>query len=577
MTKDDVFNFIKKHREGFGIAAILFVCYFLYFFSMGHYPLIDVDETRYVSMAREMFHTKDFLTLHLNSDFFFEKPPLYFWIESVFFMLFRHVSEVSARIPVALTATYGVFLVYFLGRKISSKKYGMISALILASCFEYIVLARVAILDMLLAVCIATSAFAGIYTLFCSENYKKYFWWFAYIFAGFGLLAKGVPGLAIPVITVFAAYVIAKRTDEMFKPLYFIPGLIFFFIISIPWHMVMLHQYGHYFFHEYVYKHHVERFVNSNELGRKEPFWYFFGVFFLGFMPWIFSFISQIVVYLKKYVKNTFDYFSKFNDLQRLEQFILLNAVYFIVVFLFFSMASTKLPTYILPAMFPASLILGKFWFDFICKDENERAINISTLVLNFAFLGAAAALIVIPHFLEAQDKSGLEAMQIPGLILIFAFVIVNSFAIFKDKKLVQFISIVSFMMLLSCFAARLIFPYVVSFGQDELIDYAKIAKSKNTRLSAIGFGSRYSLLYYRGDNVEFWGDINPEETDLCKDSYVVVKNNRADKFKKYYDYQVVKEGKKYSLYSHPVKKESTIDKKHKRHHKKRVRRHKRV
>ena len=273
MNKASLLKFFKRHKDLIAIFVILFVCYFLYFFSMGAYPLIDVDETRYVAMSRDLFHANDLLTLYLNGDFFFEKPPLYFWLEVLSFSIFGKITEATARIPVSLCAVFGVGITYFLGSKISSKKYGLICALILASCFEYVVLARVAILDMLLSVCIAASAFSGIYTLFCSQRFKKYFWWLAYIWAGFAVMAKGVPGLAIPALTIFISYIIAGRFKEMFKPLYIIPGLVLFFIVTLPWHIIMLQKYGYVFFREYIYKHHFERFANSHELGRKQPFY----------------------------------------------------------------------------------------------------------------------------------------------------------------------------------------------------------------------------------------------------------------------------------------------------------------
>lgn len=58
-----------------------FICFYGFFYWLGTYPLLEVDETRYIDMAREMFKTKDFLTLYLNGDYFFEKPPMFFWIE----------------------------------------------------------------------------------------------------------------------------------------------------------------------------------------------------------------------------------------------------------------------------------------------------------------------------------------------------------------------------------------------------------------------------------------------------------------------------------------------------------------
>ena len=64
---ENTINFIKKHGDLFTFLGLLLLCYFIFFFNIGNYALMDVDETRYVSMARDMFHSKDFLTLYLKS------------------------------------------------------------------------------------------------------------------------------------------------------------------------------------------------------------------------------------------------------------------------------------------------------------------------------------------------------------------------------------------------------------------------------------------------------------------------------------------------------------------------------
>ena len=105
-------------------SFLFIVCLFVYFFNLGNYPLMDVDETRYVSMAKDMFSTRDFLTLYLNNEYFFEKPPLYFWGECLSFAVFGKITEATARFPVALYGTLCCFLTYILGSKIVSKSYG---------------------------------------------------------------------------------------------------------------------------------------------------------------------------------------------------------------------------------------------------------------------------------------------------------------------------------------------------------------------------------------------------------------------------------------------------------------------
>ena len=64
-----------------------------------------------------------------------------------------------------------------------SSKYGFISALILATSVEFIILARYAILDIVVSSLIGISVMCGFLTQFVEEKNKKYFWWLFYIFS----------------------------------------------------------------------------------------------------------------------------------------------------------------------------------------------------------------------------------------------------------------------------------------------------------------------------------------------------------------------------------------------------------
>ena len=63
MNINSAFDYIKKHSDFFCVLGLCILCYFIFFHNIGNYALMDVDETRYVSMSRDMFHSKDFLTL----------------------------------------------------------------------------------------------------------------------------------------------------------------------------------------------------------------------------------------------------------------------------------------------------------------------------------------------------------------------------------------------------------------------------------------------------------------------------------------------------------------------------------
>ena len=76
-----------KHKQLFTILGLLVFCYVMFFAFMGSYPLIDVDETRYVRIAQEMLISNNFLTPVINGEIFLEKPPLFFWLEDLSFII----------------------------------------------------------------------------------------------------------------------------------------------------------------------------------------------------------------------------------------------------------------------------------------------------------------------------------------------------------------------------------------------------------------------------------------------------------------------------------------------------------
>jgi len=160
---------INKKAEVLTFLGLSILFYFIFFHNTWAYPLMDADETRYVSMARDMFYSKDYLTLCLNGEYFFEKPPLFFWLECFSFHIFGFINEFSARFPVALLGTISCYLVYFMCKKIISRSYGIISSIILATSIEYSMLSKLAILDIVVSACITFSLCFGIATLFCRE------------------------------------------------------------------------------------------------------------------------------------------------------------------------------------------------------------------------------------------------------------------------------------------------------------------------------------------------------------------------------------------------------------------------
>lgn len=549
------FDFIKKHGDLFTFLGLLIVCYFIFFFNIGNYPLMDVDETRYVSMARDMFHCKDFLTLYLNGEFFFEKPPLYFWGECLSFAIFGKVTEFTARFPVALYGTLSTLLLYFTGKKIVSRRFGVISALILATTLEFVILAKFAILDIVVTTCVGFSVMFGFLTQFVQDKNKKYMWWLFYIFSGLAVMAKGIPGFVVPFAVMFFVTIANKTFKQVFKPQYILPGFLLFFLIVLPWHLIMFKIHDPLFFHEYIIKHHIERFLNSNEINREQPFYFYILTVLWGLVPWIFSAIAVGITKLKS--------IKKFNvtELSNPQKYLLFNAIAFVVTMLFFSSSSTKLITYILPVYFFTACILGFVWEDYMFNKKYEKPINITVYILGGICILAGILTCFAKFVLLAQTYSDLLTIKWFCIILVLAFGISSILCAVKKHPKGVFACYVLFILITSAFGTKLFYNMDYKFGQNDLMRFAKYAHENGKKVAVINDERKYSVVYYYGiptdmdsRNVLFITLNDKEEMKQLghilddKNIVAIIRKKQYQEIDKTLDFDVILEGRKHLL-----------------------------
>ena len=539
-------EFIIKHSEFFTILGLCILFYFIFFHNIWSYALMDVDESRYVSMSKDMFNSKDFMTLYLNKEFFFEKPPLYFWSECLSFALWGKITEATARFPVALYGMLSCFMIYFVGRKVISRAFGIISSLILATSLEFLILAKFAILDIVLASCVTFSLGFGMLTYYVKEQNKKYMWWLFYIFSALAVLAKGIPGFVIPFGSMFFISIYSKNFKEIFKPQYFIIGFILFFGITLPWHIAMLNMHNPLFFNEYVMKHHVARFLGSETLGRQQPFYFYLLTIIWGFFPWI---VSTLCVFIRKLIKFDFGFRGK-NDTQQLMMFAGIIALF---TLLFFSSSKTKLITYILPIYPALALLGGLIWKNYIENGEYSRIINKTVYVLGTVFIIASLAAVFTPLYLPAELNADISPAKPLCITLLFLCGLISIIFTKKEKYAGVFVTYVLFMTFLSAFGTGLFFNIDYKFGQDDLMKFAKIAKEHNKTITCYNFTHKYSLIYYRdGEEPVVYGsnfDINDLKREFAKENnYVIIKKKHIDEDIKKLNYKIIDEGRRYIL-----------------------------
>jgi hypothetical protein len=275
---------------------------------------------------------------------------------------------------------------------------GLLGGLILATSVEFIVLSRVVVHDIALAFFI-TLALNFFFLGYTDPTRLKSVWFLFYISLGFAVLAKGPIGLLLPGLILFI-FIFIKHRWDIIKNMQIGWGILIFLSIAGPWYGLIILQnkdYAGYFF----IQQNLAYFF-SGESRHPEPFYYYIPILVGGFFPWFLFLPTAIYRIFKKGIAS-------------LNDGTLLLLIWFGATFLFFSIATSKLSTYILP-LFPAvSLLVAKLWNDIIGPPPNERFRNGMLYPLAFLlFLTTAAMVYLLLNPLDVlMSQYGIEAIRI--------------------------------------------------------------------------------------------------------------------------------------------------------------------
>lgn len=319
-------------------------------FMLGNRALSVPDEGRYVEISREMAVTGDYLTPRLNGVKYFEKPPLFYWLEA--FMVNRlGLGEFTLRLWPALFALAGCLCVYGAGRRLFGRRTGIVAAIILATSLLYYGLSRVIILDMPVTVLLTASLLSFLVGMHEAPGLRRRLvLWAFYAFAALAVLTKGLIGVIIPGMAILA-WIALLGEWRMLRSMHLPSGLAVFLLIAAPWH-VLASRANPEFFDFYFVREHFLRYLTTVH-HHYRPAWYFIPVVLGGLFPWS--------AFLVQAVRHSLPATWRERHEHRESLFLLLWAG---LVFLFFSASSSKLAPYILPVFPPLALLTGRYLAD---------------------------------------------------------------------------------------------------------------------------------------------------------------------------------------------------------------------
>jgi 4-amino-4-deoxy-L-arabinose transferase-like glycosyltransferase len=338
---------VKTSRTSTDWLLLAGFCGFLFFFGLAYFGLIGADEPRYAQVAREMLARHDWITPTLGGQPWLEKPPLYYWQAMLAYSIFG-VSDWAARLPSAIDATLMVVAVYLFLKRFRPG-FELDGALMTASAAGIIGFARAASTDMPLTA-MFTIALLAWYAWYESES-KRHLALF-YCALALGVLAKGpvAPSLAAVIIVIFA---VAKSDYRLVLRTLWIPGILLFLAIALPWHVAVQSKNPE-FFRVFILQHNLARF-GTNLYRHKEPFWYYVPIALLGLIPWtVFAAMSCAETIRVWWAERQ-------QMLKSEDAFNAFLVIWLAVPIIFFSLSQSKLPGYIVPALPAGTLLLAEY------------------------------------------------------------------------------------------------------------------------------------------------------------------------------------------------------------------------
>lgn len=162
-------------------TLIILVGVIFFFPFLGAVHLFDWDEINFAEAAREMLITKEYLQVQIDFLPFWEKPPLFIWLQALSMKIFG-VNEFAARFPNALAGIATLSVLYHIGTSLKNDRQGWIWVLLYLGSWLPHFYFKTAIIDPIFNLFI----FLAFYQIYLSslKSSKTLHYWLTGLFLG---------------------------------------------------------------------------------------------------------------------------------------------------------------------------------------------------------------------------------------------------------------------------------------------------------------------------------------------------------------------------------------------------------
>jgi 4-amino-4-deoxy-L-arabinose transferase-like glycosyltransferase len=352
----------------------------LYGVGLGHAPLLDVDEPRYAQASLEMLQRGDWIVPWFNDKVRFDKPILFYWLQMVCYLV-SGVSAFAARLPSILMLGLSVLGTAWVTYRQLGLRTACYTTLVHLSMLFMLVLGSMSMTDMTLATWMWLTVL-GLWQSFPETKASSQgthdapwlVWGLTILCAVLGVMTKGPVALALPglwallwpvLLGGFSSKVSLPQTSHwqrLTTTLYPWGLRLLTFgavvlLLSSPWFLLAAWKTGPIFW-EKLFFHNIVRF-KSVVSSHASPWWFYVPVTVIGLFPWTHVAMAGVQTFYQAFrTKQPTAETPKTLPTNNLA-FVAMALGWFGLVFLFFTMAKTKLLTYLLPGMGAWSVVLG--------------------------------------------------------------------------------------------------------------------------------------------------------------------------------------------------------------------------
>jgi 4-amino-4-deoxy-L-arabinose transferase-like glycosyltransferase len=453
-------------------AILFFGCVLFHILGTWSLPLVDRDEPRFAEASREMIQRGNYIVPYFNDKFRLDKPPLTYWAQVASYHVFGE-NDFAARFPSAIAAALTAVLIVGWGRRMGGEKLGLWAAIIFTLSLQTFVHAKAAVADMWLVLFMTLANWTG-YELIhrstpnaerstlSSENvnqtsnitHQTLVWWLTfYVSLALGFLAKG-PIAWTPLLAV-AGLIIYMRDWQLLRRVKFAVGGALMLAVVALWGIPALIQTHGEFFSVGIGRHVVSRSFmtleghGSSSLGMYVlllPF--YFVTVFISFFPWS---IKLPWLFRKLWRGRTTGINGPGFSGNLIDTYLLTGIA---IVFVIFTLVSTKLPHYTLPAFPLLALLLARHWQP--AADETSH-FSFGRIAITSACVCMGIALVVPPiavrffpayqllevsrEFLEPRMQFAAVDFQEPSLVWYFRSRVQGFLTPLNKRRAAEFMS----------------------------------------------------------------------------------------------------------------------------------------